>query len=236
MADINKIKAVLFDKDGTLIDFADTFFDACKSIIVNLAENDEKLALQLANAVEFDMQTNTCSANSEIVGGTTKTIAALWAPLLGRNSIEDLSRDMDVQFDEYTIHAVRKFDFTLTTLEDLAGNEIPLGVATNDSQMNAHNHLGKMQMEHFFGFVAGYDSGFGSKPEPGMVQEFARHAGYECGEIAMVGDSFNDLMAAKNAGAIAIAVTSGLADEAALRPYADIVLKDISHIPQLLKI
>ena len=80
-------------------------------------------------------------------------------------------------------------------------------------------------------FVAGYDSGHGIKPGPGMISAFARHLDVSPGEIAMVGDTLHDLDAARAAGALAVAVLSGPADRETLAPRADHVLEDISELP-----
>ena len=228
------IKAILFDKDGTLIDFASTFFDACSNIIFHLADNNGAKAQKLADAFKFDLVTKSCSAASEIVGGTSFTIAEIWQPLLQRPSVELLSQELDEYFDEFTKTSVSPFDFTGPTLRTLSSVGIKLGVATNDSERNARSHLNHIGIEQMFDFIAGYDSGHGSKPEPGMVREFSRRADVNVGEVAMVGDSLNDLLAGSNAGARTIAVTSGVATAGELRAHADYVIEDISHLPKLL--
>ena len=228
------IKAVLFDKDGTLIDFGDTFFQASIEVIRLLADGNAKLALQLADGVGLDLNTGHCRADSEMVGGTARTIAEIWQPMLGRGNVEELAVSLDRYFDNYTQEAVSIFNYTRSTLTVLDKQNIIMGVATNDSEINARNHLAAIEIDHFFPFVAGYDSGFGSKPEPGMVNAFSSKHEFEPHEIIMVGDSINDLLAGRNAGAIAVAVTSGLAEARELEPFADHVLNDISLLPQLL--
>ncbi|MCP4182459.1 MAG: HAD family hydrolase [Hyphomicrobiales bacterium] len=228
------IRAVLFDKDGTLIDFADTFFEACSKIILHLANNNLHLATNLANAVGFDLQTFDCTASSEIVGGTSMTIARIWQPILDRSTVSQLSLELDGYFDKYTELAVTAFEFTRPTLEKLDDMDLALGVATNDSENNARHHLGTIKVEELFSFVAGYDSGYGPKPEPGMIRAFASQQQIAPDEVVMVGDSINDLLAGKNASALAVAVTSGLAGNDELRPFADHVIADISQLPELL--
>ncbi len=228
------IKAILFDKDGTLIDFADTFFDAVVEVINKLSDGDNTLANKLAQAVQFDLETNSCPASSQIVGGTALTVAELWHPFLESNSALELSLELDAYFDEYTALSVRAFDFTNKALATLKASGIILGVATNDSGSNAINHLEAIGESAAFSFVCGYDSGFGAKPEPGPVEAFARHANVDITQVAMVGDSINDLLAGKNAGAIAIGVTSGIASALELEPFADHIIDDISKLPELI--
>ena len=227
------IKAILFDKDGTLIDFADTFFDAVGDIIHKLSDGDSALAHKLAHATQFDLEKNSCPASSQIVGGTALTIAELWHPHLETNSALELSLVLDAYFDEHTAQSVRAFDFTKPTLSTLGANGVILGVATNDSGSNAINHLEAIGESAAFSFVCGYDSGFGAKPEPGPVEAFAKHANVDITQVAMVGDSINDLLAGKNAGATAIGVTSGIASVHELEPYTDHVVEDISKLPEL---
>ena len=84
-----------------------------------------------------------------------------------------------------------------------------LGIATNDAEASAKAQCGRLGLTPFLDFVAGYDSGHGGKPDPGMVLGFARHIGAQPSDIALVGDSVHDLEAARAAGAISIAVLSG---------------------------
>jgi phosphoglycolate phosphatase len=49
----------------------------------------------------------------------------------------------------------------------------------------------------------------------------------------MVGDSRHDLIAGRAAGMPTLAVLTGVADEAELAPFADVVCPDIGHLPRL---
>jgi phosphoglycolate phosphatase len=84
-------------------------------------------------------------------------------------------------------------------------------------------------------FIAGYDSGHGDKPEPGMILAFGRHVGVAPGEIAMVGDTLHDLRAARAAGALAVAVLTGPAAIEDLEGEADHVLDDIGGLIGMLE-
>ena len=109
-----------------------------------------------------------------------------------------------------------------------------LGLATNDSEASARRQIAALGLAHSIEFLAGYDSGHGSKPEPGMIHAFARRLGVPASRIAMVGDARHDLTAARAAGALAIAVLSGPASRDDLAPLADHVVEDIAALPSLL--
>ena len=86
-----------------------------------------------------------------------------------------------------------------------------------------------------FDFIAGYDSGHGLKPGPGMVLAFAETVGIAPHEVAMIGDSLHDLGAGRSAGAgLVVGVLTGPAVAAELAPHADHVLRSIAELPALL--
>ena len=104
-------------------------------------------------------------------------------------------------------------------------------MATNDAEAPARAHLGSAGVEDLFDFVAGYDSGFGGKPEPGQCLAFADAVGLDPEHVIMVGDSTHDLHAGQAAGMRTVAVLTGMAPGAELAPFADVVLPDIGHLP-----
>jgi len=118
-------------------------------------------------------------------------------------------------------------------LATLKAMGLRLGVATNDAESSARRQLEALGLDEAIEFVAGYDSGHGAKPGAGMVVAFARHLGVAPARVAMVGDSRDDLEAARAAGALAVAVLSGPADRAELAPLADHIVDDIAALPAL---
>jgi phosphoglycolate phosphatase len=119
-------------------------------------------------------------------------------------------------------------------LEGLRARGLVLGVATNDAEASAHEHLRAAGIAGHFAHVLGYDSGYTPKPSPDMLLGFADRAGLPPETVAMVGDSTHDLHAGRAAGMVTIGVLTGLADTATLAPHADLVLPDIGHLPDYL--
>jgi phosphoglycolate phosphatase len=116
----------------------------------------------------------------------------------------------------------------------LASMKIILGVATNDSEASANTHLETIGVSGFFKYIIGYDSGFGSKPDPDQCLAFCSKAGIQPDECVMVGDSLHDMQAGKLAGMKTVGVLSGLADKTSLEPAADVILPDVSYLPELI--
>ena len=121
------------------------------------------------------------------------------------------------------------------TLSKLKNSGLKLGVATNDSQTSAHEQLAESDIARYFDFVCGYDSGYGGKPNPGMLLAFSEVTDLRVSEIAMVGDSLHDIDAGTAAGAgLTVGVLTGPASEADLADHADVVMPDIRGLTDLL--
>ena len=116
----------------------------------------------------------------------------------------------------------------------LKGLGVSAGVGTNDSEASARRQVSALGLLGHLDFIAGYDSGYGSKPDPGMIHAFADRLGVDVGSVAMIGDTLHDMVAARAAGAVAIAVLSGPAGREDLEAAADYVIDDIGALPALL--
>jgi phosphoglycolate phosphatase len=105
-------------------------------------------------------------------------------------------------------------------------------VATADSQQGIINTLQAFEVLEEFDFLAGYDSGHGVKPEPGMVHAFCRQTGLSSEQVVVVGDNRHDIEMGRNANAgLCVGVLTGTSERADLEAIADIVLDDISQLP-----
>ncbi|MEO1027041.1 MAG: HAD family hydrolase, partial [Pseudomonadota bacterium] len=114
-------------------------------------------------------------------------------------------------------------------LEALAAERY-LGLVTNDSETPARAHLAQENIADLFTFIAGWDSGYGAKPEPGQLLAFCEITGISPAATIMVGDSRHDLMAGRAAGMGTVGVLTGVAGETDLADLADVVLPDIGHL------
>ncbi len=109
-----------------------------------------------------------------------------------------------------------------------------LGVATNDSAEMAKSQLEANGLLKHFEFLAGYNSGFSSKPNPAMLLAFCTQVGVQPEATVMVGDSWFDLTAGKRAEMHTVGVLTGVATRDELEPLADKVLEDIQELPSYL--
>jgi phosphoglycolate phosphatase len=225
---------VLFDKDGTLIDFDLTWGPTVYEVIRTLAAGDPALMAAQAEALHFSIERRRFLRTSPLVAGSTADYGHSWAEALGRADVETLKSEIDTLSARESLKALTPIGELGAVFSSLEAMGFSLGVATNDSERSARRQIDALGIAPYVDFVAGYDSGYGSKPEPGMMIAFAEHLGVAPSQIAVVGDSLHDLAAARAAGATGIAVLTGPADRSALEPYADFVIPDVGELPALL--
>jgi phosphoglycolate phosphatase len=232
----SRLRGVLFDKDGTLIDFQRTWGPAIHAVIHALAGGDAEKIRAQAECLHFNVETRRFRATSPIIGGATSHYGPAWALALGRTDLAALRGEIDTLAAAACMDSLTPVGEPARTLQALRTAGLKVGLATNDAEASARRHLAQLELTEMMDFVAGYDSGHGAKPEAGMVLAFAREIGAEPEEIALVGDSLHDLESARAAGAIAVAVLSGVAGREDLAPHADYVVADISVLPALFAI
>ena len=227
------LAGVLFDKDGTLIDFQRTWGPATLAVMRHLSAGDQRRLQEQADALHLSIEDVRFHVTSPFIAGSTMTYGQIWARALGRDDIAAVTAEVDALTRHESLKSMTPIGDPKAVLELLLLRGLRLGVGTNDSEASARRQIAALGIEALIEFVAGYDSGHGGKPEPGMVLAFAQHLGVPAHQVAMVGDTMHDLDAARAAGAVAIAVLSGPASPDAIKQHADYVVDDISHLPAL---
>jgi len=232
MKTANGIRAILFDKDGTLIDYEKTWGPVNREIARLAAAGDRALESRLLDAIGVDGRTGRTRADSLVASGNTAEIAA--GLIDGGCRIE--RRELVATLDRMFVAAAE----TAAPLTDIRAlferlGDRAIGVASSDNEAAIRRTLARLGVGAAVGFVAGYDSGHGHKPQPGMALAFCRAAQCETREMAMVGDNRHDLEMGRAAGAgLVVGVLTGTGDRASLGGLADAVIDSIAALPDLL--
>lgn len=229
-------QGIVFDKDGTLLDFNKTWLPIYRIAADEYANGDTDLAEHLLNQHGFDSATQRFLGGSLLAAGNNDEIAEAWSIQLNRqHEVGGMSVRLNQIFSEEgnrRATAVNLLEPTLATLK-LAG--IKLGVATADSYQGIINTLEHFNVLEKFDFLAGYDSGYGKKPGGGMVTEFCRQQELNPASVVVVGDNSHDIEMGRNADVgLCVGVLTGTSTRIELEAVADVVFDDISALPDYL--
>ena len=231
------LKAILFDKDGTLIDFDATWGPAAYEVMRALSAGDAGKLDALIAVSDYVEAERRFRPTSPLIAGSSASYGPLWAKALGREPGPDLYGEMDDLFRFWGLETLAPVGEPAAVAAALKTRGLKLGIATNDAERSARAQAAALGLDAYLEFLAGYDSGFGGKPDPGMVLAFAAACGCRPDEVALIGDTLHDLHAARAAGAVSIAVLTGPTRAAArpgLEPHADHVIDSIADLPALL--
>ena len=229
------IRGILFDKDGTLLDYAATWMTANRVAALAVAGGDRALSARLLIAGGYDLERDRVGANTALAAGNAAEIAAVWLPQLSGWSVGDLADLLDRIFEQESEAQAAPVTELAPFFARLKARGLKLGVATNDSRRGVEATLGRFGVLELLDFAAGYDSGHGFKPDPGMVHGFCVRTGLAPAEVAVVGDNLHDLGMGRRAGAgLVVGVLTGTGERAELAAHADHVLDGIQDLEALL--
>ena len=231
-----KYKGIVFDKDGTLLDFNQTWLPIYLFAARELANDNEALAEALLTEHGYDQDNNKFISGSLLAAGNNRQIGEAWAVQTGKpDQVETISQQLQEIFHHQGAIQATPVKQLASTLTQLKQTGRKLGVATADSHQGIINTLQSFDVLAEFDFLAGYDSGHGVKPEAGMVLAFCQQMSLETDSVVVVGDNRHDIEMGRNANAgLCVGVLTGTSTRQDLESIADIVIDDISLLADIL--
>ena len=125
-------------------------------------------------------------------------------------------------------HPVTNLPSLLDRLSTRVGT---FAVATSDDRDPTERTLAALGINDRFAELVCADDGIRTKPSPDPVLHLCRSLGVPPGRTAVVGDSPADLLMGRGAGAArSIAVLTGVGDRASLEPHADVIIGSIAEL------
>jgi phosphoglycolate phosphatase len=224
--------AIIFDKDGTLIDFQQSFGHACAYVVRHLSDGDEDIIKRIAEYSGFDMNTYHFHHDSFVIGDSTVEIAEKWQKFLPQfhNDLPRLMAEIDDGFQRLTLEYLSPFEATAPLLQQCKAQGKFLGVVSNDSALAIRQQLQKLSLYDLIDFIAGYDSGYGAKPSGGSLKHMMQFYDFKPEKSVMIGDSVHDLLAAQDAGIDSIAICHYQNIYSDLSQYTDKIITDIAEL------
>ncbi|UIJ70946.1 phosphoglycolate phosphatase [Aurantimonas sp. HBX-1] len=214
-------KAILFDLDGTLIDSAPDIHAALNETLASYGEPPFTL-----------------EAVTGMVGRGVPVLIERAYAALGKD-IDPASRDKVVaRF--LAIYEPRATELTTMTAgaseatRILRERGIRLGVVTNKPDVATREILAHFGLLDLLDVVVGGDAGPAKKPEPGLLLLACERLELAVDDVVFVGDSENDVDAARAAGMRVVAVRGGYTSRPPESLGATALVDRLDAIPALL--
>lgn len=225
------IRGMVFDLDGTLIDFVAVFDEIIHETFAAFDVEFTKERREELKAMALNM----------VSGKSSKflIVKILWrvAKSLGL-SFRQRVRFLKLANKNYRDHIkdVRVFPGAFEKVSAFREQGLKTALVTSASREEVeHRFEGRSDLLDHFDFVVGRDSVKNMKPAPDGILLVARELGLPPGELVMVGDMTFDVLAGKNATARTIGVLTGYGTRAELEAAgADLVVSSVAEIPETL--
>ena len=198
---MSKIKAVLFDLDGTLIN---TLTDLAGSTNYALVQGGYE-----AHPVE---------EYRYFVGNGVAKLIERALPEAERNAqnVERLRRDFVEYYTKHSTDLTKPYPGIMETVSELERRGIVRAVASNKYQAATEKLVAHFFGEETFRVVLGQRVGIAPKPDPTIVRDILSRTGFAPAETLYVGDSCVDMQTARNGGLRSVGVSWGFRPRAEL--------------------
>jgi phosphoglycolate phosphatase len=192
-----EVAAIAFDLDGTLLDTVHDLAAALNGMLVEIGAAPmatdrvrELIGKGIENLVRRAVtETRTRAPDEGELAALIARYQTLYASALGGQTVV--------------------FDGVREGLEGLCAAGFPLAVVTNKASRFVAPHLENAGIAHFFDVIVGGDDALAKKPDAAPMLLVAQRLGIAPARLLMVGDSSNDALCARAAGAPVLIVPYG---------------------------
>jgi len=217
-----KIKALLIDLDGTLVDSTEAYREAGRVGFAALRLNltDDKIAFEVARRLEQSLPIDDLFAKFHV--GEEVEERFLPAYLEAYYSVVHVKSKLIPKARQTLQKLSKNFPLALITLRYVLPEQIM-------------EELKRLRLKKYFKTVVTTLDVKKPKPFPDAFRTAAKRLGVKIQDCAVIGDSIVDIQAGKAAGAKTIATLSGLFSREELeKEKPDFIIKNINSLPDLL--
>lgn len=208
----NRIKLILFDCDGTLVDSVGKIERVMRRVFT-----------------EFHLDPPPQDAVRSVIGLSLPQAIASLLPQGHEGALTSMVERYRLLYLQDEVAPL--FPGTMSTLADLQRKGYLLGVVTGSSTRGWCRVMERFGLDRYISVWRTADQ-CPSKPHPAMVEECAYAMGVQAECTLVVGDSVHDMRMAQSANAKAIGVATGVNDPAALLAAGALeVAEDIRNVP-----
>ena len=213
---------VLIDLDGTLVDSLPDIAFCVDSMLTELAmptAGQQRVRQWVGNGTDILVRR---SIAGNLDGEVDEQLLARALPLF------------TALYAKHTSERSRVYDGVAAGLDYLRATGAALACVTNKASVFTHKLLSEMELDDYFSLVISGDTLARNKPDPLPLLHAARHFAVAPEQGLLIGDSANDVKAARAAGLRIVCVSYGYNHGNDIRAsLPDAVIDSLAELPTL---
>ncbi len=196
---MQRLEAVLFDCDGTLLDSAPDIGQALNLML----EDCDRPPLPLAQIKGYlgDGMMELCSRALMATGG------------LPQDDVYPFVQKFITHYRKVPADPSQIYAGGREALESLSQAGVKLAVCTNKQEAATRRIFDQLDLTRYFAAIAGGDTYLVHKPHPDHVLNLLKAMDVSPQGTLFVGDGMNDVMASRQAGVKCVIITHGYSDD-----------------------
>lgn len=225
------IRAILFDKDGTLLQFTEGWVDSIVGFLEDKILDDNKkreafreIGIREDGGVE---------ENSILSSETAMDLAIIFSKYLDED-LDEIYGELDDHLLRYLKENnkfIRETCDLRSLFEALRDRGILIGIFTSDNYRQAKYSMDYLGLDSFIDFYAAADI-YKKKPNKESLEVFKKKYSLEDQEIIIVGDSRVDMVFGEDT--VKVGVLCGTGSREMLAKYTDNIIDDPSQVLKFL--
>ncbi|RLI95441.1 MAG: hypothetical protein DRO90_00345 [Candidatus Altiarchaeales archaeon] len=216
-----RFKLIIFDLDGVLVISNNVHIEVIRRVLRHVGINKN-------------------IRDEEITCHFGKAYGDVLRAIMGKDySEEKLEEASNYQYkllnSEWFLKKIEKIPGLREFLLRLRKRNIKIAIATGNDRRFTERMLRFLNISDLFDFVATIDDVSESKPSPEMIQKIINALDIRKEEVLFVGDSRNDVLAARNSGVRCAVVLTGIltrADAEKLKP--DFIIDNVLEVERIM--
>ena len=220
------IEAVIFDKDGTLIDVHHYWSSMIKmraTLIVKKWFSDvdsDKIQGDLIDAMGVDLTSGKIKPNGPVgikprpfIVDVAAQIVRLNKKNVSNDEVEGIFLQVDQKTSDNILPLLKLLPYVMPLLNSLHRCDAIIMLATTDITSRARLAMKALGIEHFFSEIIGGDAVKSTKPSPDLTSTVIKRCNVDKHKTVVIGDHPVDIQMGASAGAsYNIGVLTGLSD------------------------